>query len=98
MPGPPRFLRATSGWARGRGRKVWRARAAAAISRGMARTVLLRLPDGTYAIRPGRRYAWVWLAIAAACVLGPLLLSLVVSLPAFVFLLPVWTLGVGLWV
>ena len=66
--------------------------------RSMARTVLLRLPDGTYAIRPRRRYPWVWIAIAAACVLLPLLLSLVVSLPAFVFLLPLWTLGVGLWV
>ncbi len=76
----------------------WRAQGAAAIFRGMARTVLLRLPDGTYAIRPRRRYGWVWLAIAAACVLLPLLLSLVISLPAVVFLLPLWTLGVGLWV
>lgn len=66
--------------------------------RSMARAVLVRLPDGTYAIRPGRRYRWIWPAIAAACVLLPLLLSLVMTLPAVVFLLPLWTIGVGLWV
>ncbi len=64
----------------------------------MARTVLRRRRDGTYAIRRITSWRWAWVVSAGACVVLPLALSLVFLLPVILLALPPMALGVGTWI